>query len=109
MKCISLFILATMVIQSFCLAGVTKLPADDQKVLREVSRFHAIHGATNLPPVVFALCADSRGRLAEPGQKWQVTDAITDDKLPDRKSTRLNSSHMSISYAVFCLKKKKRE
>src|SRR5690242_197832 len=27
----------------------------------------------------------------------------------DRKSTRLNSSHMSISYAVFCLKKKKSE
>src|SRR6266480_60833 len=28
--------------------------------------------------------------------------------LADRKSTRLNSSHMSISYAVFCLKKKKK-
>src|SRR5256885_12584060 len=27
--------------------------------------------------------------------------------LPDRKSTRLNSSHLVISYAVFCLKKKK--
>src|SRR5438477_2201087 len=27
----------------------------------------------------------------------------------DRKSTRLNSSHMSISYAVFCLKKKNQE
>src|SRR5471032_1593611 len=27
----------------------------------------------------------------------------------DRKSTRLNSSHITISYAVFCLKKKKRE
>src|SRR5690242_20953120 len=27
----------------------------------------------------------------------------------DRKSTRLNSSHMSISYAVFCLKKKKNQ
>src|SRR4051794_41719848 len=27
----------------------------------------------------------------------------------DRKSTRLNSSHPSISYAVFCLKKKKKE
>src|SRR5437773_3546761 len=26
---------------------------------------------------------------------------------PDRKSTRLNSSHITISYAVFCLKKKK--
>src|SRR4051812_49741420 len=29
-----------------------------------------------------------------------------DGKQVDRKSTRLNSSHMSISYAVFCLKKK---
>src|SRR5207245_8455215 len=28
---------------------------------------------------------------------------------PDRKSTRLNSSHGSISYAVFCLKKKKKK
>src|SRR5438045_5364479 len=27
----------------------------------------------------------------------------------DRKSTRLNSSHLGISYAVFCLKKKKRQ
>src|SRR5690625_6619230 len=29
--------------------------------------------------------------------------------LPDRKSTRLNSSHVAISYAVFCLKKKKKK
>src|SRR3712207_7654786 len=28
---------------------------------------------------------------------------------PDRKSTRLNSSHANISYAVFCLKKKKKQ
>src|SRR5690242_21392583 len=32
-----------------------------------------------------------------------------DPKKVDRKSTRLNSSHMSISYAVFCLKKKKKK
>src|SRR5699024_5353760 len=32
---------------------------------------------------------------------------LTDQMLLDRKSTRLNSSHVSISYAVFCLKKKK--
>src|SRR5690242_21181102 len=31
------------------------------------------------------------------------------DAFEDRKSTRLNSSHMSISYAVFCLKKKKKK
>src|SRR5207253_10724576 len=30
-------------------------------------------------------------------------------RLGDRKSTRLNSSHVAISYAVFCLKKKKRK
>src|SRR5256885_13230427 len=30
------------------------------------------------------------------------------DSLADRKSTRLNSSHLVISYAVFCLKKKKK-
>src|SRR5438874_11135440 len=31
------------------------------------------------------------------------------ERRADRKSTRLNSSHVEISYAVFCLKKKKRE
>src|SRR5699024_12776509 len=36
----------------------------------------------------------------------QVSMNSVDIGLPDRKSTRLNSSHVSISYAVFCLKKK---
>src|SRR2546429_4997115 len=35
-------------------------------------------------------------------------DCETHDRHRDRKSTRLNSSHGYISYAVFCLKKKKR-
>src|SRR3712207_8882066 len=34
--------------------------------------------------------------------------ALTQDEVLDRKSTRLNSSHANISYAVFCLKKKKK-
>src|SRR2546430_11749538 len=33
--------------------------------------------------------------------------ASLEDRVLDRKSTRLNSSHSQISYAVFCLKKKK--
>src|SRR5256885_12295142 len=39
-----------------------------------------------------------------------LIDGPADDKLSyaDRKSTRLNSSHLVISYAVFCLKKKKK-
>src|SRR5699024_12233273 len=36
-----------------------------------------------------------------------VAAAKAHGEAPDRKSTRLNSSHVSISYAVFCLKKKK--
>src|SRR5690625_6661507 len=35
------------------------------------------------------------------------TDTMVDKVETDRKSTRLNSSHVAISYAVFCLKKKK--
>src|SRR5437763_13494766 len=34
--------------------------------------------------------------------------SLSELNYPDRKSTRLNSSHRCISYAVFCLKKKKR-
>src|SRR5437773_6523589 len=39
----------------------------------------------------------------------RVTNLFVSDapRLRDRKSTRLNSSHITISYAVFCLKKKK--
>src|SRR3712207_6933208 len=44
--------------------------------------------------------------------RLQLLDVILEPTRPvggqDRKSTRLNSSHANISYAVFCLKKKKR-
>src|SRR5215475_5048146 len=46
------------------------------------------------------LLADRIGEL-EPGGEI--------DRARDRKSTRLNSSHVKISYAVFCLKKKKKK
>src|SRR5690348_17874605 len=45
--------------------------------------------------------ADQRARHAVPGANG--------GPVADRKSTRLNSSHPSISYAVFCLKKKKKK
>src|SRR5205085_11380189 len=37
-----------------------------------------------------------------------TSSTLTFTTCPDRKSTRLNSSHSQISYAVFCLKKKKK-
>src|SRR3712207_8888001 len=45
--------------------------------------------------------AELKRIFTQPGQRPQ-------GKLIDRKSTRLNSSHANISYAVFCLKKKKK-
>src|SRR5438132_6902706 len=55
-------------------------------------------------------------RFASTIELWKWIDARENelgigrpylDRDPDRKSTRLNSSHTVISYAVFCLKKKK--
>src|SRR5205807_2795694 len=60
-----------------------KNPAD----LRHVRLFVA--GSAPLPATLFARCGSGH------------------EKPKDRKSTRLNSSHLVISYAVFCLKKKK--
>src|SRR5258708_10168097 len=45
----------------------------------------------------------TENRLLEEGRKGNILERIL-----DRKSTRLNSSHQIISYAVFCLKKKKK-
>src|SRR5260221_3109005 len=52
---------------------------------------------------------DPRGLHAAPGPRGaggQGREAPDLELSPDRKSTRLNSSHTVISYAVFCLKKK---
>src|SRR3712207_7670222 len=47
------------------------------------------------------------GELAARPRQRRARGARGDVPHPDRKSTRLNSSHANISYAVFCLKKKK--
>src|SRR5438445_1382370 len=49
---------------------------------------------------------ESRSRA----ERWEHPgNRLRDRRFPDRKSTRLNSSHANISYAVFCLKKKKKK
>src|SRR5690606_40819680 len=51
-----------------------------------------------------------RGTMISPSCGSSTTTArLTTVPVPDRKSTRLNSSHVKISYAVFCLKKKKKK
>src|SRR3712207_7037512 len=48
-------------------------------------------------------------RLCSDLAKYRLSEGVgASAAFPDRKSTRLNSSHANISYAVFCLKKKKK-
>src|SRR2546430_6993049 len=66
-------------------------------------------GGSALDCVLRAAGILARGELADGGDldRAHVHDCRGSDH-QDRKSTRLNSSHSQISYAVFCLKKKKK-
>ena len=82
MKQVSLYLLFAVATQSLCYADITKLPAEDRKILENSSRFQEVHSTRDLPPAILALCVDDKGRLADPGQNWNATDAITDPTLP---------------------------
>src|SRR6201989_3674037 len=56
----------------------------------------SLHDALPISPRSFAK------NIAAPGGRFRAASTLA-----DRKSTRLNSSHVEISYAVFCLKKNK--
>src|SRR5699024_12377176 len=62
-----------------------------------------VFGQMNEPPGARMRVALTGLTMAEHFRDEQGQDVL------DRKSTRLNSSHVSISYAVFCLKKKKKK
>src|SRR2546426_3133569 len=64
------------------------------------------HIALRMAVVILAL-AVCLAPVAQAAEKADETSLSADLGLGDRKSTRLNSSHLVISYAVFCLKKKK--
>src|SRR5207253_11059257 len=61
--------------------------------------------------------AANGSKLVWPRNHWRNEPYLSNRKIEakppgmarDRKSTRLNSSHVAISYAVFCLKKKKKK
>src|SRR5690606_40942218 len=61
--------------------------------LRQTSIFRIFPGLAALPYV---------SRASEQNDYWWLHRLALPDDLPDRKSTRLNSSHVKISYAVFC-------
>src|SRR5687768_17771065 len=66
------------------------------------------YGAVQQPSTLFREI-----KSFQPGCQWELTpedcETLGRQAGRDRKSTRLNSSHGYISYAVFCLKKKKKK
>src|SRR3712207_8702971 len=65
---------------------------------------HVVDGVGDVVGEVHDLRLDAARRA---GCGGTLTHPREDRQVVDRKSTRLNSSHANISYAVFCLKKKK--
>src|SRR2546427_2782833 len=64
---------------------------------------------TQLSSVLFCECVPGTLAIHSAFESWAARlDTLTRCRSRDRKSTRLNSSHSQISYAVFCLKKKKK-
>src|SRR5947199_8917502 len=55
------------------------------------------------------ICGAFAWRRRNPATRSRANCSDGSHSPPDRKSTRLNSSHLGISYAVFCLKKKNKK
>src|SRR5690625_6354488 len=92
--------------------GFLLVPAaggQDLVVMLVVQGLHALADASGEVDRGFALLCDHRlaEHYAYRGPAGCGPAASLGHRLVDRKSTRLNSSHVAISYAVFCLKKKK--
>src|SRR4051794_41408741 len=77
----------------------------DAVVARWPDRFSAFATLPTSDPD--AAAAELEYAVRELGFVGALINGTTGGRFLDRKSTRLNSSHPSISYAVFCLKKKK--
>src|SRR5438876_4935141 len=71
---------------------------------------HDHDGRRGVDALLTATCGFHRSFTRQPSAgSCSVHPRSIDLRRGDRKSTRLNSSHPSISYAVFCLKKKKKK
>src|SRR5258707_8575330 len=78
---------------------------DALPILQEAQHLHMVSWSPFSSSASGQECSSSSGSLS---QVHGSSSPILSDVMIDRKSTRLNSSHANISYAVFCLKKKKK-
>src|SRR5438552_12090949 len=80
-----------------------------KKVSPTRKRWRARHTLSGSEPPEGTRDQRRRSRVMELERARAMPELANEDSRGDRKSTRLNSSHQIISYAVFCLKKKKKQ
>ena len=85
MKSVNVYVLLAISVQTWCFADMTSLSPQDRGVLQDSPRFQEVHSTKNLPAAVVALCTNAADKLAEPGEKWNATDSITDPTLPAKR------------------------
>src|SRR5688500_19919110 len=61
------------------------------------------------PALPLVVVGEQRRAIQNAVEHVDLVGELVEHDVADRKSTRLNSSHLVISYAVFCLKKKKKK
>ena len=85
MRISAILLLLIFTLQGVCRGEITELASADRKTLQDASRFHEIHAVAKLPAGIVATCADRNGKLADPGKKWNVGDAILDPAVPRKR------------------------
>jgi hypothetical protein len=85
MKNINVYMLLAISVQISCFADMIRLSPQDRSVLQDSTRFQEVHSTKNLPAAVVALCTNNADKLAEPGEKWNSTDAVSDSTLPAKR------------------------
>src|SRR5437867_7874267 len=89
------------------------------QIVRYLDKYLRVGEIEDWPNALNGLQIENSGRITKIGAAVDVSTRVLREAAKkdvdllfvhqDRKSTRLNSSHRTISYAVFCLKKKKKK
>src|SRR2546430_11993315 len=97
--------------ETFQISDLTAVIGDNEGYEGHRAGYNGVHRLTHRtnPKSLFTVTGLNHEHIFDGDHELQGDNKVFMVQPRDRKSTRLNSSHSQISYAVFCLKKKKKE